>query len=115
MTPYAFVIKADICYSTSLQTVETCENGYLVCRDGRCAGVFPHLPKEYRDLPLIDCTGCLAVPGLVDLHVHAPQYTFRGLGMDLELLDWLNTPSLRRAGTMTPTMPTGPTRHLSMI
>lgn len=91
MTPYAFVIKADICYSTSLQTVETCENGYLVCRDGRCAGVFPHLPKEYRDLPLIDCTGCLAVPGLVDLHVHAPQYTFRGLGMDLELLDWLNT------------------------
>ena len=27
---------------------------------------------------------------MVDLHVHAPQYTFRGLGMDLELLEWLN-------------------------
>ncbi len=24
-------------------------------------------------------------------HVHAPQYTFRGIAMDLELLDWLNT------------------------
>ena len=30
-------------------------------------------------------------PGLVDLHIHAPQYNFRGMGMDLELLDWLNT------------------------
>ena len=30
-------------------------------------------------------------PGLVDLHIHAPQFAFRGMGMDLELLDWLNT------------------------
>ena len=27
---------------------------------------------------------------MTDLHVHAPQYTFRALGMDLELLEWLN-------------------------
>ena len=33
----------------------------------------------------------LIVPGMVDLHAHAPQYAFRGLGMDLELLEWLNT------------------------
>ena len=31
------------------------------------------------------------IPGLTDLHLHAPQYTFRASGMDLELLDWLNT------------------------
>ena len=28
---------------------------------------------------------------MVDLHVHAPQYTFRGMCMDLELMDWLNS------------------------
>ena len=28
---------------------------------------------------------------MTDLHVHAPQFAFRGLGMDLELLEWLNT------------------------
>lgn len=28
---------------------------------------------------------------MTDLHVHAPQYTFRGLGMDCELLEWLQT------------------------
>ena len=27
----------------------------------------------------------------MDLHVHAPQYSYRGLGMDLELLEWLET------------------------
>ena len=27
---------------------------------------------------------------MTDLHVHAPQYPFRGIGLDLELLDWLN-------------------------
>jgi guanine deaminase len=28
---------------------------------------------------------------MTDLHVHAPQYTFRGIGMDEELLEWLTT------------------------
>ena len=30
------------------------------------------------------------MPGFTDLHVHAPQYRFRALGMDLELLEWLD-------------------------
>ncbi|KAI9276759.1 guanine deaminase [Phascolomyces articulosus] len=30
-------------------------------------------------------------PGLVDTHAHAPQYVFAGSGMDLQLLEWLNT------------------------
>ena len=28
---------------------------------------------------------------MVDLHIHAPQYSFRGTGMDCELLEWLKT------------------------
>ncbi|XP_046578345.1 guanine deaminase-like [Haliotis rubra] len=31
------------------------------------------------------------IPGLVDTHIHAPQYTFAGSNMDLQLYDWLNT------------------------
>ncbi|KAI8983623.1 guanine deaminase [Pilobolus umbonatus] len=31
------------------------------------------------------------IPGFVDTHAHAPQYMFAGCGMDLPLLDWLNT------------------------
>ena len=31
----------------------------------------------------------IITPGLVDLHLHAPQYSYCGTAMDLELLDWL--------------------------
>lgn len=86
-----FVLKGDICYSKTKQELITKENHFLVCEDGRITGVFPELPKVYENLPLHDCSGQLIIPGLVDLHVHAPQYTFRGMGMDMELLDWLDT------------------------
>ena len=31
------------------------------------------------------------MPGLVDTHVHAPQYVNSGIGYDKRLLDWLKT------------------------
>ena len=85
----SFVLKGDLCYSLDRDHLKAVENGYLVCVDGVSAGTFDRLPEEYRALPLKDYTGKLIVPGLVDLHVHAPQYTFRGLGLDMELLEWL--------------------------
>ena len=42
-------------------------------------------------MDFIDADNDLVVPGLVDLHIHAPQFAFRGTNMDLELMDWLNT------------------------
>ncbi len=87
----SFVLKGDICFSTDPQTLKTIPDGHLVCLDGFCAGAFSQLPGQYQNLPLLDCSGKLIVPGLVDLHVHAPQYSYRALGMDLELLEWLET------------------------
>lgn len=31
------------------------------------------------------------MPGLVDTHIHAPQYSYAGTGLDLPLLEWLRT------------------------
>ena len=31
------------------------------------------------------------MPGLVDTHIHAPQYVNSGVGYDRQLLDWLHT------------------------
>lgn len=42
-----------------------------------------------QGVPVEDFGRALVIPGLNDLHTHAPQYAFRGTGMDLELLDWL--------------------------
>ncbi len=91
MNNRSFVLKGDICFSEDPQTLNAIPNGYLVCLDGKCAGTFEQLPAQYQQLPMLDCTGKLIVPGLVDLHVHAPQYSYRALGMDLELLEWLET------------------------
>ena len=91
MNKTSFVLKGDFCWSKGPEAVETLRGAYLVSVDGISQGVFPALPEQYRDLPLLDHSGRLIVPGLTDLHVHAPQYTFRGLGMDLELLEWLDT------------------------
>ena len=87
----SFVIKGDICWSKDRQHIETAQGAYLVCAEGKSAGVFAALPEQYAASPLIDYSGRLIVPGLVDLHTHAPQFAFRGLGMDMELLDWLQT------------------------
>lgn len=87
----SFIIHGDICYSSDKNTLITREDSYLVCEDGLCAGIYDAIPERYADLPLRDYSGMLVMPGMVDLHVHAPQYAYRGLGMDRELLDWLNT------------------------
>ena len=86
-----FVIRGDICWSKGLHALETMAGAYLVCVDGKSAGGYAELPGQYANLPLIDCSGRLVIPGLVDLHAHAPQFAFRGLGMDMELLDWLSS------------------------
>ena len=86
-----FIIKGDLCWSKLPDTLAEQKNGYLVCIDGKVEGAFDKLPDSYRHLPVIDHSSCLIIPGLVDLHIHAPQFAFRGLGMDLELLDWLKT------------------------
>ena len=90
MNGQTFVLKGDLCYSVDRYTTAGVPDGWLVCVDGVWEGVFRALPERYAGLPLLDYTGKLVIPGLVDLHVHAPQYTFRGLGLDLELLDWLD-------------------------
>ena len=90
MNQQNFIIKGNIIYSKNKTELEIKEQAYLVCENGKCAGVFESLPEQYQDLPCVDHQNCLIIPGMTDLHVHAPQYSYRGLGMDMELIDWLN-------------------------
>ena len=86
----SFVLKGHICHTPERDRLEIRENAFAVCAEGRCRGVFDRIPEAYAGLELIDCTDRLVLPGLTDLHIHAPQFTYRGTGMDYELLDWLN-------------------------
>ena len=86
-----FILRGNIVYSKDQNELNICEHGYLVCRDGQVEGVYRTLPFGLGGNPIHDHGDCLIIPGLVDLHIHAPQYSFRGLGMDMELLEWLET------------------------
>ena len=86
-----FVVKGDICFSENPTQVTASEQSFAVCVEGVCQGVFREIPEQYQGLPVLDFGRSLILPGLTDLHIHAPQYGFRSLGMDLELLEWLNT------------------------
>ena len=91
MNENAFAIKGDIVWSRHNHTLSWAKDGYLVVVDGIVQGVYQELPAEYEGIRIVDHTGKLVIPGMNDIHVHAPQYSFRGMGMDLELLEWLNT------------------------
>ena len=85
-----FVLKGNVLYSKSKDEIASFENAYVVCSGGVCKGVFDVVPSEFEHFEIVDLGDKLIIPGLCDLHVHASQYAFRGLGMDLELMDWLS-------------------------
>lgn len=84
------ILKGDIAYSEKDKTLKTLRNGYVVCEDGICKGIFDEIPEKYKSFTLKDYSGKLIIPGFIDLHIHAPQFAFRSTAMDLELIDWLN-------------------------
>lgn len=86
-----WIIKGQIVDSESPERLRIVENGAVVVTDGLCRGVFRELPERFIGLPVTDFGDRLVIPGMSDLHLHASQFAFRGLGMDMELLDWLNT------------------------
>ena len=84
-----FILKGHICHTPEKDKPEIRENAFAVCEEGVCKGVFSDIPERFCGLEIIDCAGKLVIPGLTDLHIHAPQFSYRGTGMDYELLDWL--------------------------
>lgn len=84
-----FIIKGDFAYSEDQTNLKTVGDGYLVCADGVSQGIFEQIPDCFKGMEVLDYSGKLIIPGMVDLHIHAPQYAFRGIHMDEELLDWL--------------------------
>lgn len=85
----SFILKGNICHTPAPDRLETLAQGFAVCEGGVGRGAFDAVPERFAGLEIVDCGDRLILPGLVDLHTHAPQYAFCGTGMDCELLDWL--------------------------
>jgi 5-methylthioadenosine/S-adenosylhomocysteine deaminase len=63
--------------------------GDVACRDGVLVQVGGSYTPETADYQILDATGHLIMPGLVQSHVHMCQTLARGRAENLELLDWL--------------------------
>lgn len=85
----SFILKGDIIYSKDENNLIAYEDHYLVCEAAKVAGIFSQIPERYQNLEIIDYSHKLIIPGMVDLHGHASQYAFRGIGMDMRLMEWL--------------------------
>jgi guanine deaminase len=67
------------------------EKGAVAIEEGRIVwcGPFDRLPQEFASAPCDDYGAALVLPGLIDAHIHFPQYRMLAApGRDL--LDWLN-------------------------
>ena len=85
------ILKGAVVSAPALGKLDITEHGYLVAEGGKITGVFPVLPERYAGAAVEDYGDALILQSFADLHLHAPQYPMLGMGMDLPLLDWLNT------------------------
>jgi 5-methylthioadenosine/S-adenosylhomocysteine deaminase len=88
-------------------------SGGAVAIDGRdIVGVdtAEAVAQRFAAAEIIDATGHVVLPGLINTHTHAPMVLYRGLADDLALMEWLQkyifpaeaktvTPEFVRAGT----------------
>jgi cytosine/adenosine deaminase-related metal-dependent hydrolase len=63
--------------------------GHLVASDGVITAVGPGPAPATPGASIVDGTGCLLTPGLVNTHHHLYQWATRGYGLDSTLFQWL--------------------------
>ena len=85
------VLHGHIVHAPKLGELEILENGYMLLEDGKIAGLCADLPESWAQIERVDYHDCLMMQSFCDMHLHAPQYPMLGMGMDLPLLEWLNT------------------------
>lgn len=83
------VYKGHIIFTEKPEMFNIIENGFIIVENGKVKKVTKELPEEYKNISVKDFGNKLIIPGFVDLHLHAPQFPNSGLGLDKELLPWL--------------------------
>ena len=85
------LLKGNIIYSPRLGELIALPHGALLLDDSGTVTDVLSAPPQGIDAEIVDYGDALIMPSFVDMHLHAPQYPMLGMGMDLPLLDWLNT------------------------
>ena len=76
--------RATVLNPVSPVRCEAYQPGFLTINQGKIQS----LSTEPAEAEIIDLDDCIIIPGLVDTHVHLPQFGILGLGSN-GLLEWL--------------------------
>lgn len=85
------ILKGTIVFTPTKDKLEVHEDSYIIVEDGKVVNIVNELDNFYKEYKIEDYSGKIIIPGFNDLHLHATQYPNRGLGLDKELLPWLET------------------------
>ncbi len=68
------------------------EHGAIAVNNGRISAISheEEIVANYSSDNIVDATGKLVMPGLINAHSHCPMTIFRGFADDLPLQEWLN-------------------------
>lgn len=84
------IFHGDVLYSKDKDNLAAFTDSFIIVKDGIVEDILPQIPRQYKNVPVADHKDGVIIPAFSDLHVHASQYTERGLGMDCLLERWLN-------------------------
>ncbi|KAF9994725.1 hypothetical protein BGZ80_003647 [Entomortierella chlamydospora] len=95
------VFYGTLIHSVSLKQIEYIKQGLLfIDNQGKIARLVKNVAQDKVESTLegVESDKVIrlnedqfVIPGFIDTHIHAPQYTFCGNGHDLPLLEWLDT------------------------
>ncbi|WP_010237392.1 guanine deaminase [Clostridium arbusti] len=86
-----YAVKGNIIFTPAFGKYTIFKNSYIIVEGKYVKGVYEKLPLKFKNISVKDYGDSLIIPGFVDLHLHAPQFANLGLGLDKELMPWLET------------------------
>lgn len=84
------ILKGNIVFTKEKDSFEVYEQSYIIIDDSTVKGIYRTLPETFDEIEVKDYGEAIIVPSFIDLHIHGPQFSQRGIGMNLQLIDWLN-------------------------
>lgn len=83
-------LRGQIIFTLDKDKFEVYEDSYLIYEEDSIIGIFSEVPENVHVHEILDYGNAIIIPSFIDLHIHAPQYMQIGLGLNLELIDWLD-------------------------
>ncbi|GAM37156.1 hypothetical protein TCE0_022r06832 [Talaromyces pinophilus] len=90
------VFQGAVIFSKDSENLKILDNATLIVKNGRISAFYESPDQTPASAIPADAKisrlpwGEFVIPGFVDTHNHAPQWTMRGLGQSLHILDWLS-------------------------